>query len=666
MKTAQDLHSTHLNIAQCIRDLGQLHPLKKALISPQKTLLYGELDAETDAYARAFIQLGISRGTRTILMAQPGPEFFILLFALFKVGAVPVLADPGMGLANLMQCYQTVQAEAFIGGLLPQALRLLHRRSLSSIGSVLFLGGGPSFGIPRLNDRVRAARLDRTSREPFPIARTQPDDLLIIQFTTGSTGPAKGAEYTHAMAAAMVRQISGHYQEGPESVSCATLPLFALFDLLIGATAVLPHSQFAHPAKADPGEILRAINTFHITHLFASPTLLKRLGDFAQNHAIQLPALQHVVAGGAPYSLEIFSPFLNLLSDGAEIHSTYGATEALPISSLSLRKSDHARMIRLQARYHQGEGTCVGRALPGGQIRLIPITEDSLPTWSDALSCPLGEIGEIIVSGPHVSQRYHHSPEANRLYKIREDLAAGADRTWHRTGDLGWIDPEGLLWFCGRKSQRVISRQHILHTVQYEGIFNAHPEVHRCALVGIGSPSQQEPVLCVELKQHPQAGRSHYQHQLKNELQHLFPPVHSEKQPPIHRFLFHPQLPVDSRHQAKINRPALARWAHRKLNPRRSIFGVQGPYRWLMLIPILGWGYFIFGLIWPFENPLLQTIWWADLILSAGVHTLQWVYALPIARTSGFNPKLALLLTFIFGATWWKSLEISESKSAFM
>src|SRR5207342_1905037 len=112
-----------------------------------------------------------------------------------------------------------------------------------------------------------------------------------------------------------------------------------------------------------------------------------------------------------------------------------------------------------------------------------------------------GQVGEITVAGPSATDTYFRRDAATALVKIRERLADGSERIVHRMGDLGWIDGEGRLWFCGRKTQRVIVDDvTTLCTEQVEPIFNTYPTVLRTALVGVGARGEQRPVLCYELQ----------------------------------------------------------------------------------------------------------------------------------------------------------------------
>jgi acyl-CoA synthetase (AMP-forming)/AMP-acid ligase II len=167
---------------------------------------------------------------------------------------------------------------------------------------------------------------------------------------------------------------------------------------------------------------------------------------------------------------------------------------------------------------------------------------------------PPGQIGEFVVAGPWVTQSYYNRPEATRLAKIHD-----GQTIWHRMGDVGYQDESGRLWFCGRKSQRVVTSKETLYTIPCEAVFNTHPAVYRTALVGVRRAGEQVPVLCVELEagQRPSG-------ELLQQLQAIRD-AHAHTQA-IRRFLFHPGFPVDIRHNSKIFRERLAEWAAKRLD----------------------------------------------------------------------------------------------------
>ncbi|GGS93225.1 MULTISPECIES: AMP-binding protein [Streptomyces] len=460
-----------------------------------RTLTYGRLQQAVEEFAAGFTRAGITKGTKTVLMAPPGPELFALAFALFRVGAVPVVVDPGMGVRRMLHCYRTVGAEAFIGPPLAHAARLLGRRAFAGIRVPVTLGRH-RLGRARTLAAVRALGARGGAAAPVAAGR---DDLLMIGFTTGSTGPAKGVEYTHRMALSTARQIEAVHGRTPDDTSLVTLPFYGVLDLVYGSTLVLAPLAPSRVAQADPALVVDALERFRVTTMFASPALL---GPLAAHLAAAapgrhpLPDLRCVVGGGAPVPDTTVAALRRALDPRARIHVTYGATEALPITSIEAEELlgpedggegggsgvGGAGSGGTAARAAEGAGTCVGRPVPGIGLAVLPVTDG--PLTGSVPHLPTGRVGEIAVRGDCVSPRYHHSPDADRLHKVPDDTDP-AGPAWHRTGDLGYLDDDGRLWFCGRSAQRVRTGHGDLHTVRCEGVFNAHPQVRRTALVGI-------------------------------------------------------------------------------------------------------------------------------------------------------------------------------------
>ena len=236
----------------------------------------------------------------------------------------------------------------------------------------------------------------------------------------------------------------------------------------------------------------------------------------------------------------------------AEVHTPYGATECLPVSSVSGSELN-AQVEQLTA---TGEGTCVGRPVAPNSVRIIAVSDGVVESFENSVELPIGVTGEIVVNGPTTTDTYWQKPEQTRLAKITDTEG----RVWHRMGDTGYFDPQGRLWYCGRKSQRVVNEHECLYADQVEAIFNVHPEVARTALVGIGAPGRQTPVLCVEPLQKPDAARRHRIHTDLLQLGRGHAVSRS-----IQQILFHKSFPVDIRHNAKIGREKLAVWAEREL-----------------------------------------------------------------------------------------------------
>jgi acyl-CoA synthetase (AMP-forming)/AMP-acid ligase II len=548
---------THVNVAEHLTLAAQNHPFKRAVVCPSGRdkrgrvayahLTFMELDRESDRLAHGLQSAGISRGTRTILMVRPSLEFFEIIFAVFKIGAVPVVVDPGMGIRRMLACYRSTRPQAFIGIPAAHAVRTLFPRYFPTVRIWITVGRRWAWR------GLSLSKLRRSSGRPFEIERTGRDETAAILFTTGSTGPAKGVVYTHGNFDAQLRQIRTHLDFAPDEIDLSTFPLFALFYPALGVTAVVPDMDPTRPAHVNPRRIIEAIVDQGVTNMFASPALLDRVGFYGRSQGIRLPSLKRVISAGAPVQARTIELFTPLLADGADIHTPYGATEAVPIASIRGTEI----LSECGPLTDKGYGICVGRPINDIPIRIIAVSDDPIRRWKDELMVPQGEIGEIVVKGPLVSPGYFENPLADSLAKIPD-----SDGLWHRMGDLGWMDKKGRIWFCGRKSHRVITSAETLYTIPCEAIFNTHPLVYRSALVGIGPPNHQVPVICIEMKktQKRVARRT-----IQAELLGLGSKYEITR--PVRIVLFHNSFPVDIRHNAKIFREQLACWAAKRVKP---------------------------------------------------------------------------------------------------
>ncbi|MBU4345238.1 MAG: AMP-binding protein [Desulfobacteraceae bacterium] len=544
-----------VNISSCLKKMAGVQPYKRAVVYPvgrdkykrvaYSHLTFQQLDRESDCLAHGLEKAGITRGTRTILMVKPGPEFFSLTFAIFKVGAIPVVVDPGMGIGRMLLCLKESKPDAFIGIPAAHALRVLFPKYFRTVKTSITIGRRWFWG------GLTLRHIRQIPWQSYAAAETAHDETAAILFTTGSTGPAKGVVYTHGMFDAQIRHIKSHFNIAEDEIDLPTFPLFALFDPALGMTAVIPDMDPTKPARVNPERIIEAIINQGVTNMFASPALLNRVGRYGKSKGIKLPSLKRVVSAGAPVSPSNIERFSSMLRDDAKIHTPYGATEAVPVISISSSEilSETGKLSE------QGFGICVGRVLEGTQVRIIKITDNPIKKWSDSLMVSDNEIGEITVSGDLVTRQYFENILADALSKIKDE-----DKVWHRMGDLGWMDKKGRIWFCGRKNHRVITEKGTLFTIPCEAIFNNHPRVFRSALVGIGSPPKQRPVICIELE--PRDGKGKKK-QLMLELFELAKKSALTKD--INTILFKKTFPVDIRHNSKIFREKLALWAEKKL-----------------------------------------------------------------------------------------------------
>ena len=542
----------HVNVAAYLPDMAARQPDTLAVAvaagrNPDGTARYVrltalELDRRSDRIAHALVRVGIGEGVRTVLMVTPGLDFFALTFAMLKVGAVPVMVDPGMGTQNLGTCLAAAEPEAFIGIPKAHAARVLFGwarptvRTKVTVGRRLFWGG-------HVLSRLEAAAPDRS----FPVLEPDPEQTAAILFTSGSTGVPKGVVTPFRVFAAQVQALRSVYGIEPGERDLATFPLFALFGPALGMASIVPEMDASRPAAADPARLFEALHDFQCTNLFASPALIDTLGRYCADRDLTLSSLRRAISAGAPAATPALERFQRALPEGVEILTSYGATESLPVSVMG-SETIVAETSRITDR---GGGVCVGRPVAGVEVRIIPIRDEPVEAWSEDLPLPAGEIGEIVVSGAVVTPSYYERPEATRLAKI----PAADGRLWHRMGDVGYLDKQGRIWMCGRKEDRVQTDQGTLFTVPCEAVFNTHPAVRRSALVGVTRSGSVEPVLCVERA----PGHDIRPEVLTREL--LAIAKEHEHTSRIDTVLYHEAFPVDVRHNAKIFRAKLAVWA---------------------------------------------------------------------------------------------------------
>lgn len=530
-----------MNIAWRIRSVSEKYPDKKSVVlaKDNSSYTFREFEERSNQIANRLVKLGIKPGMRTLLFVKPCLDFSILTFALFKIGAVPVLIDPGMGLPNLLNSVKQVKPEALISIGLVHWMRRLKKDFFQTVKikvSLQWVGGSTSYLYRELENEPKSfAPLDMRSEDPSAIL-----------FTSGGTGIPKGVLYTHGILNAQTDALQEMFSLTEKNVDLPGFPLFALFTLAMGMTSVIPEMDPTKPASCDPAKIVKNIQDNKVTFVAGSPAIWERVGKYCLAHKIQLSTVRQVVMFGAPVRAEIHQMFKEILIDG-DTFTPYGATECLPVSLISgtaiLKK--HLPMML------QGYGTCIGPAVPKTKIKILKTSD--IPE-SDLCELPEGDIGEIAVCGPQVTSGYFEMPEETAKAKI---LYNG--ELWHRMGDVGWMDAEKNLWFLGRKTHRVETKNATYYSIQMEAIFNKHPEIRRTALVKIKKGSDIVPALVIE--RHDKKTRM--TDNFLKELELLRSSTDFTRA--IVSFHLHPSFPVDVRHNIKIDRVKLGHWVQEQI-----------------------------------------------------------------------------------------------------
>ena len=545
-----------LNIADRLRRSALAAPTQRAVVFPDgrdsqgrvsyTQLTFAQLDEEADRIARGLVKMGVTPGQRLAMFVPPSLESIALTFGVFRSGAVCTMIDPGMGRTNVFKCLDQCEPEGFIAIPIVHAVRRLKFRRYSSAKHNVIIGTD----FWRLGCTQYSELLQIGSDESVALPQTQSTDPAAIIFTSGSTGPPKGVLYEHGMFDAQVDLIRERFGIQPGEIDLPGFPLFALYNIAMEVTTVIPDMDPTRPADVDPIKILEAINNQGVTQAFGSPALWNTVGRYCEQHKIKLPTLRRILSAGAPVPNHVLTRMTDALPDHADIFTPYGATECLPVAAIGGRQV----LAETAAQTAEGAGTCVGTVFDQMQVKIISVSFNEISDLSSVEECAQGDIGEIIVRGPVATREYFRRPDGTALAKI-----ADGDGFWHRMGDTGYLDDEGRLWFCGRKAHMVFTAGGPLYSVRCEAIFNQHADIYRSALVGLGNRGNQEPVVVAEPEADCFPETKSAKERLTAELLELGSANSLTKE--IRRVIFHRSLPVDTRHNVKINREELGKWA---------------------------------------------------------------------------------------------------------
>lgn len=556
------------------------------------TLTWAELNQQVNATATRLHALGVRPGDRVNLMVPPGARLTTLIYACMKLGAVIVVADTGLGLPGLTRALKGANPSFLIG--IPAALTAARtllwpgkRISVEPLGSVQekLLGvAGSVFTAPAADGTPGAPVPTPTVVEfPSPV----PDADAAVLYTSGSTGPAKGVVYTQRQLAGMRDAIANTYGFAPGSGLVAGFAPFALLGPALGATSVTPTMDVTRPKTLTASALASAAAAIDASVVFASPAALVNVVATADElNAEQRAALakvQTVLSAGAPIPVPLLEA-LSALVPNASLHTPYGMTEGLPVTDVSFEMIRQA--IAEGTPNAAGEvldpfardGVCVGFAVYGAAVAIAPLLQDG--SVAVELTHEPGVTGEILVSAPHVKDRY------DTLWVTEEQSISTPG--WHHTGDVGHLDASGRLWVEGRLAHVLLTSQGVLTPVAAEQSAESLPEVRRAALVAVGPAGTAAPVLVIEASANTAAlearqSASAFKRALLNRVPgaHRFPvaegvapfelsqlvrqKVAEDTGVELAAVLVVHEHPTDIRHNSKIDRPALGEWASKVL-----------------------------------------------------------------------------------------------------
>ena len=478
----------------------------------QSSVTFSELDSRVATFAQALVQHGVEAGERVAVLVPPSIDLIALVYACWRIGAVTVIADRGLGLNGLGSAVKSSRVQHLVGirsaVIAARTLRWAPRASLIDLKSLqksMQLEGLKQLGRPEPKDDAMAA----------------------ILFTSGATGPAKGVRYTHRQLGAQRDILQRVYNITDADSFVAAFAPFALFGPALGITTGLADMDVTSPATLTAKALDDACRATQATMVFASPAALVNVLKTASSNVNSLHQVRLVMSAGAPVPIETLR-HMQKLCPQAEMHTPYGMTEVLPVADLSLQQREDVG---------EGSGVCVGQTVDGCNVKVVSID-------GGISELPIGVTGEIVVSAPWMSLGY------NRLWLTQQNARFESDGfTWHRTGDVGHIDGDGNLWIEGRVVHMIHTADGAITPVPIEVACEKISGVKRAAAVGIGDKGVQQLVMVLETDQAKEdPAPDQLAAQVREALAGLDVVAIWETK----------KLPVDIRHNSKIDRTALA------------------------------------------------------------------------------------------------------------
>jgi acyl-CoA synthetase (AMP-forming)/AMP-acid ligase II len=518
-----------MNIAEILlqraAELGDNAAIVDVCRNRDRSYTFRELDVATASVADQLKRAGLNPGDGVLLLHPVAAELYLVLVALFRLGCVAIFLDPSAGRSHIERCCAIFPPKAFFGSPRAHLLRWTIP-ALRHIPNAFSSGWVP--GSQRLDLRTNTEA--NPSREIVALA---PEAPALVTFTSGSTGQPKAALRTHGFLLAQHRALEASLALLPGTRDLTTLPIFVLANLASGETSILPDADLRSPGKIVPQPVLAQIQRHKIETTAASPAFLSRLLDECERSGIALPTLSNIYVGGAPVFPGLLRKAKQFCPE-AKITAVYGSTEAEPMAEVALSDISTEDFKAME----QGSGLLTGRPAPSLSLRIIreqwgvsisPLSGGMF----EALIMPSGEPGEIVVSGAHVLPGYLKG-EGDTETKFEVD-----GTRWHRTGDLGYMDAAGRLWLLGRCNGKIQDARGTLYPFAVECAAMQTPAVRRAALAALDGRR----VLAIEATETISAK------QIQNSLSWA----------QLDEIVFLDQIPVDKRHNAKVDYIALDR-----------------------------------------------------------------------------------------------------------
>ena len=524
---------------------------------PRRRISWARLVAAVDDVAAGLAASGVRPGQRVASLVPPGADLLAVVYACWRLGAVVVAADSGLGPRGLVRAVSGAAPDHLVAS--REGLVLARAQGMRVPGLTVVTGGldararrllGCDLTLREAAERGREALATVVASPQGGLARglvlPEPpgaDAEAVVVFTSGATGPAKGVVYRHRQLEAQRDALLELFAITGDDALVAAFTPWSVLGPALGIASAIPDVHPTRPGRLPAAALAAAVAAVDATLVWASPATLRSViataAELSPGDRAALQGVRLLMSAGAPVPAALLRGVGGVVPR-ARLHTPYGMTEALPVADIDLAGIEAAG---------EGDGVCVGLPVPGVVVRVSPLDAEGRAD-ADLTEAP-GVVGEICVSAPHVKDRY------DRLWATERD----ASRTpgWHRTGDVGHLDAEGRLWVGGRLAHVVVTADGVITPVGVEHRVEALPQVRAAAVVGVGPRGTQALVVVVETPEGAGRGPADVA---------LTQAVRAVAGVPVAAVLTTSALPVDKRHNSKVDRTAVAAWAERVLAGR--------------------------------------------------------------------------------------------------
>ena len=475
------------NLASWILRHGEARPGHLALAIPRgfeqgglcewEEITFGEFGARVASLAEGLKQRGLKPGDRVILLAPLSIELYAAVVALLAQGMSAVFIDAGMGFGKVYRAFKDAEARAVIS----MGALLKHRFWLPVLwGMKMFSVDSRGLFLTPFEE------LPVETEAPAAVLPRQPGDHGLITFTSGSTGRPKGADRTHGLLLAQHLALEAEFPGAADDVDMPCFPVVTLHNLCSGISTVIPPVNFRAPGSADGGLVAAQLSRWQVTRLSGAPAYMARLVSSLESTGAPAGSVRRVVVGGGPVTAALCARIRQVFPR-ADCSVIYGCTEVDPIASIDMKEVEEA----------SGEGFLVGCPAEAAEVALVDLPDPAPRLDAQGLRPYLaapGQCGEVVVKGAHVLTRYLNNPEADREDRLREPGGA----LWQRTGDMGHRDARGRLWLTGRRKDLVAHKGQVIHPLPLEGRLDALPGIRRSALLQLDQPPRAMVLLALE------------------------------------------------------------------------------------------------------------------------------------------------------------------------